>query len=40
MFFAYTTGWWKLKRAWKAYRAVMQILKSNDGPPIYPVLFD
>jgi hypothetical protein len=36
MFFAHTTGWWKPKGAWKAYRAVMQILLSNHEPPIYP----
>jgi hypothetical protein len=40
MFFAHNTVWCKPKGAWKAYKAVMQILQSNDKSPIYPELFD
>jgi hypothetical protein len=40
MFFAHTAAWWNPKGAWKAYKAVMQILLSNDELPISSELFD
>jgi hypothetical protein len=40
MFFTHTVAWWKPKGAWKAYKAVIQILLNNDESPVYRELFD